>query len=199
MAAVQGGPEEVRADLAGHPEVTIANENSPSQTVIAGPRESVARAAEDLTESGYKVTSLPVSAAFHTSLVEHASRPFAAAVAGEDFQPGRIPVFSNTTGQQYPADVERIKEILSDHILHPVVFQSQIEALYQAGVRVFVEIGPRRIMSGLVEEILDDRPHDTVSLNPSRDKSSDRQLREALVRLRVLGLPLNNLNPEYAG
>ena len=195
MAAVQAGPEQVQAVLRGLPGVSIANENSPSQTVIAGPHRALEGAEQVLSEHGYKVTLLSVSAAFHTPLVEHASQPFAEAVGRETFHPSRIPVFSNTTGEQYPDEPERIRKILSDHILHPVIFQTQIEALYQHGVRLFVEIGPRRVMSGLVEEILGDRSHHTVAVNPSRDKSSDRQLREAALQLQVLGLPLDEIQP----
>ena len=192
MAAVQAAPDQVKEALLDHPRVSIANENSPTQTVIAGPHRAVEQAEQVLNGLGYKVTLLPVSAAFHTPLVEHASQPFAGAVGRERFQPGRIPVFSNTTGEKYPEESDRIKEILSDHILHPVIFQTQIEALYQSGVRVFVEIGPRQVLSNLVAEILADQPHETVALNPSRDKSSDRQLREAVLKLQVLGLNLEN-------
>ncbi len=141
------------------------------------------------------MTKLQVSAAFHTSLVEHASKPFSEAVNQETFQKPAIPVYSNTTGKVYPADEKKSKQILSSHILHPVIFKTQIEEIYQAGGRIFVEIGPRQILGNLVEDILDGQPHTTISLNPSRDKSSDRQLREAAVKLQVIGLPLKDIDP----
>ena len=108
-----------------------------------------------LDAQGFTVTPLPVSAAFHTPLVGHASEPFAAAVQPVDFQPARIPVYSNTTGDPYPADIDAAKEILSHHILHPVIFKTQIEHIYEAGGRIFVEIGPRRIITNLVNDILE--------------------------------------------
>ena len=141
------------------------------------------------------MTPLPVSAAFHTPLVGHASAPFAEAVQTATFQKARIPVYSNTTGQPYPDDVAAAQEILSNHILHPVIFKTQIEHIYEAGGRVFVEIGPRRIVTNLVSEILKGKPHVAVALNSSRRKSSDRQLRDAVVRLRVAGLPLGDIDP----
>ncbi len=58
-----------------------------------------------------------------------------------------------------------------------------------------MEIGPRQILGSLVKDILDGQPHSVVSVNPSRDKSSDRQLREAAVVLKVLGLPLKDIDP----
>jgi len=76
-----------------------------------------------------------------------------------------------------------------------VIFKTQIEEIYQAGGRVFVEIGPRQILGNLVKDILDGKPHIAISFNPSRDKSSDRQFREAALKLQILGLPLKNVDP----
>lgn len=195
MAAVKGPLLEIEKIIETLEDVIIANENSSSQVVLAGPREKVNGADKVLTEAGYKVTQLPVSAAFHTPLVEHASLPFAEAVKKEKFNKSKIPVYSNTTGKPYPADTKKAQKILSDHILHPVIFKTQIEEIYKKGGRVFVEIGPRQILGSLVKDILDGQPHSVVSVNPSRDKSSDRQLREAAVVLKVLGLPLKDIDP----
>ncbi len=198
MAAVKGSLPEIEKIIEPLEDVIIANENSPSQFVLAGPREKVNQADELLTEAGYKVTQLPVSAAFHTPLVEHASKPFAEAVKKENFRKSRIPVYSNTTGKAYPTDTKKAQDVLSDHILHPVIFKTQIEEIYKNGGRVFVEIGPRQILGNLVKDILDGKPHSVVSVNPSRDKSSDRQLREASVVLKVLGLSINDIDPYQA-
>jgi acyl transferase domain-containing protein len=195
MAAVKGPLPEIEKIIESLDDVIIANENSPTQIVLAGPRESINSAEDLLTNAGYKVTQLPVSAAFHTPLVEHASKPFAKAVSQEKFKKSSIPVYSNTTGKAYPADVKKGQEILSSHILHPVIFKTQIEEIYKKGGRVFVEIGPRQILGNLVKDILDGKPHSTVSLNPSREKSSDRQLREAAVTLQVIGLPIKDIDP----
>jgi acyl transferase domain-containing protein len=195
MAAVKGPLDEVQEAISSIDDVLIANENSPTQVVLAGPKDAIKQADEHLTKGGFKVTQLPVSAAFHTPLVEHASKPFSEAVEKEEFQEPLIPVFSNTTGKVYPSDQKKGKEILSNHILHPVLFKTQIEEIYAAGGRIFVEIGPRKIMSSLVESILENKPHVTIAVNSSKDKSTDRQLREAAVKLQVLGLPLNEIDP----
>jgi polyketide-type polyunsaturated fatty acid synthase PfaA len=195
MAAVKGPLSEIENVVKTMSDVVIANENSPSQIVLAGPSKAINQANTQLTEKGFKVTQLPVSAAFHTSLVEHASQPFSAAVDQESFQKPILKVFSNTTGKVYPSSQKKCKEILSGHILHPVVFKTQIEQIYESGGRVFVEIGPRQILGNLVNDILDGHKHATISVNPSRDKSSDRQLREAAVKLQVLGLPLKDIDP----
>ncbi len=195
MLAVKGNLDQIEAAVAAFEDVIIANQNSPSQVVLAGPTDDIEQAAQTLADQGFKVTPLPVSAAFHTPLVGHASAPFAEAVQTATFQKARIPVYSNTTGQPYPDDVAAAQEILSNHILHPVIFKTQIEHIYEAGGRVFVEIGPRRIVTNLVGEILKGKPHVAVALNSSRRKSSDRQLRDAVVRLRVAGMPLGDIDP----
>lgn len=198
MAAVKGSQADIEKFIERVDDVIIANENSPSQFVLAGPRERIDQADRLLSEAGFKVTQLPVSAAFHTPLVEHASKPFAQAVKQEKFSEPRIPVYSNTTGKPYPADLNKAREILSAHILHPVIFKTQIEEIYKNGGRVFVEIGPRQILGNLVKDILHDKPHSVVSFNPSREKSSDRQFRKALVELKVLGLQIGDIDPYQA-
>ncbi len=198
MAAVKGAVSDIQAVLSAHPEVVIANFNAPTQSVLAGPTAAIKAAQADLQARGFTATLLPVAAAFHTPLVSHASAPFAAAVAAATFHPARISVYSNTTGQPYPTDVQAAKEVLAQHILHPVLFTTQIENLYAAGGRIFVEIGPRRVVAGLVDDILGDRPHVTVALNSSRQKCSDRQLREAVIQLQVAGVTLGDVDPYQA-
>lgn len=195
MLAVKGDLAKIEEAVAAWDEVLIANQNSPSQVVLAGPTPAIENARRVLGDQGFKVTPLPVSAAFHTPLVAHASEPFAAAVAAVPFHEAQIPVYSNTTGDPYPPEEREAQELLAQHILHPVIFKSQIEHIYAAGGRVFVEIGPRRIVTNLVDAILGDRPHLALPLNASRQKSSDRQLRTAVVQLKVAGVPLEDIDP----
>ncbi len=198
MAAVKGTVCDIEAVLAAHPEVVVANFNAPTQNVLAGPTAAVKAAQADLQARGFTATLLPVAAAFHTPLVNHAAAPFAEAVAMATFHPARIPVYANTTGAPYPDDPQAAKDLLAHHMLHPVHFVTQIENLYAAGGRIFVEIGPRRVVTGLVEDILGDRPHLAIALNPSRQKCSDRQLREAVVQLQVAGVALGDVDPYQA-
>ena len=153
MAAVKGPFAEIEQAIESLDDVVIANENSTTQVVLAGPKEAINNADKLLTKAGYKVSQLPVSAAFHTPLVEHASKPYSKAVSQETFHKSRIPVFSNTTGKTYPADTKKGQDILASHILHPVIFKTQIEEIYKKGGRVFVEIGPRQILGNLVKDI----------------------------------------------
>ncbi|MEH2164778.1 MAG: beta-ketoacyl synthase N-terminal-like domain-containing protein [Nostoc sp.] len=195
MLAVKEDISKVEAVLRYFPQVAIANQNSPTQFVLAGPTAEIARVREALHEKGYTAVLLPVSAAFHTPLIAFAQKSFAIATKSVKFQSPKIPVYSNVTSKQYPKEPQNIQKILETHLSNSVLFKQEIENIYAAGGTCFVEFGPRRILTNLVKDILGDRPHITVSLNPSAQKNSDRSLREAVVQLRVIGLALNNLDP----
>ncbi|MBH8563478.1 acyltransferase domain-containing protein, partial [Nostoc sp. CENA67] len=195
MLAVKEDISKVQAVLRQYPQVSIANFNSPTQIVVAGPTAEIAKVRQTLHDQGCAAVLLPVSAAFHTSLIAFAQKSFAIATKSVAFQTPQIPVFSNVTAKPYPKEPQGIQKILESHLSNSVLFKQEIENIYAAGGYCFVEFGPRKILSNLVKDTLGDRPHITVALNPSTQKSSDRSLREAVVQLRVLGLPLKNLDP----
>jgi polyketide-type polyunsaturated fatty acid synthase PfaA len=195
MLAVSGKLEGLEEILQACPGVTVANLNAPGQVVLAGTKPAIAAAQAHLKEKGFSVVLLPVSAAFHTPLVEHAHAPFERALQGVNFQSPAVPVFSNSTGQPYPAEPDHIRQYLARHILKPVLFQQEIENIYASGGYFFIEFGPRDILTNLVKNILGNRPHLAVALNASRQKDSDWQLRRAVMQLRVAGLPLCDIDP----
>jgi polyketide-type polyunsaturated fatty acid synthase PfaA len=198
MMAVKGDVAKIASAIAPYPQVTIANFNSPQQAVLAGSKAAIAEVEKVLTAQGYSPVLLHVSAAFHTPLVAHAQKPFATAIDAVTFKTPKIPVYTNVTGNAYPSDARSIKKILKEHLLNQVLFQQEIENIYDRGGYCFVEFGPRSILTNLVKDILGDRPHLAIALNASRQQDSDRQLREAVVQLRVAGLPLQNLDPYQA-
>lgn len=189
MLAIKAGADTVEPLLAAYPGTWLANLNSPAQVVVGGRADELTRLLADVKNQGLSATLLPVSAAFHTPLVGHAQPPFAAAVRRVAVGSFAAPVYSNVTGQPYPTEPAQVQELLADHLLQPVRFSEQIENLYAQGARVFVEFGPRAILSGLVTETLAGRPHAVVALNPNPKKDGDKQLCEAVVQLAVLGLP----------
>ncbi len=195
MLAVKGDVEKIREEIKVFPEVKLANWNSNSQAVLAGSKPAVAEVQQALADKGYSVVPLDVAAAFHTPLVGHAQKPFASAIDQVTLKKPAVKVYSNTTGEKYPMDVESIKKTLSGHILNSVLFQKEIETIYSDGGRVFVEIGPKNVLTNLVNAILDGKPHFAIALNGSTKKDSDRQYRDALAQLRVLGLALDTRDP----
>ncbi len=195
MLAVKGDIHQLQVDLQAFPEITLANWNSNNQVVLAGCKPAIAAVQKALVEKGYSVTQLTVSAAFHTPLVGHAQKPFADAIQKVKFHKPAIKVYSNTTGQVHGADPEPIRQRLAEHILNPVRFKDEIEAIYAEGGMIFVEFGPKCVLTNLVKNILEGKPHYAIALNANAKKDSDRQLREAVAQLSVLGLDLHKFDP----
>lgn len=206
MLAVQGDITEIGEIVKEFPGVTVANWNANNQVVLAGSSPPIAQIQPILTTRGYRVIPLPVSAAFHTPLVGYAQKPFADALNTVTFNSPQIPVYSNTTTNPYPHHPHAIEKTLAEHLLNPVRFKEEIENIYAAGGSIFVEFGPKNTLTQLVKNILEGKPHVAVALNlgqrsasaqekivPSKDR--DRQLREAVLQLRVIGLNLQDIDP----
>ncbi|MFK8101186.1 MAG: beta-ketoacyl synthase N-terminal-like domain-containing protein [Saprospiraceae bacterium] len=195
MLAVKAPVEKVEAELTNLPGVKIANVNSTKQVVLGGSTEAIKAATETLKEKGFSVVPLNVAAAFHTSFVEHAQVPFAKFVDQQQFKRLTTPVYANGTGKPYPKTPAAIKNALKTQILNAVLFKDQIENLYQAGGRVFVEFGPKSVLTNLTKTILRGKEHYAVALNASNKKDSDLLLRQAVIQLQVLGISLGNIDP----
>ena len=195
MLAVMGKVEKLEADFAEFPDVVMANLNSKKQVVLAGPTDSILKAHDALKGKKYTVVKLPVSAAFHTPLVGHAQKPFAKAIREVKFHKPQIPVYSNATSKAYPSAAKTIQKQLESHILNSVRFREEIENIHQDGGRIFIEFGPKNVLTKLVDNILADKEYTAVALNENPKKDSDLLLREALVKLCVVGLPLQKFDP----
>ncbi|MFI7340472.1 SDR family NAD(P)-dependent oxidoreductase [Streptomyces sp. NPDC050085] len=192
MAAVAAGADDVARVLAeAHlaREVVAANHNAPAQTVISGPTAAVARAVDALAAAGFGARPLPVACAFHSPLVADAVPVFADALARESVRTPEFPVWANLTGTRYPDDAADVRGHLAEQLGAPVRFAEQIEAMYDAGARIFVEAGPGTVLTGLVGKILGDRPHTAVPFEPRPDAGLRGHL-EALARLAVAGVPV---------
>ncbi|EHC06884.1 polyketide-type polyunsaturated fatty acid synthase PfaA [Shewanella baltica OS625] len=180
--------------------VKIANYNAPTQLVIAGGTEQTQLAAKAISELGFKAIALPVSGAFHTPLVGHAQKPFAKAIDKAKFSAPSVALYANGTGQLHPSDGKAIKAEFKQHMLQSVRFSEQLQAMYDAGARVFVEFGPKNILQKLVENTLGEHLNELclVSMNPNPKGDSDSQLRLAAVQLAVAGVALTDVDPYQA-
>ncbi|MBV2235669.1 MAG: SDR family NAD(P)-dependent oxidoreductase [Sterolibacterium sp.] len=163
MAAVSAGSDELAALFADDSGVVLANQNSPRQTVISGSAAAIEAALELLKEKGLAARAIEVACAFHSPVVAAAEQSFAAILADVDLQKPATVVYSNVSARPYPGGVKRIKQQLAAQIAKPVRFVEQIEQMYADGARIFVEAGPARVLSGLIEKILADRPHLVVA------------------------------------
>jgi acyl transferase domain-containing protein/NAD(P)H-dependent flavin oxidoreductase YrpB (nitropropane dioxygenase family)/NAD(P)-dependent dehydrogenase (short-subunit alcohol dehydrogenase family) len=194
MAAVAAPADRVAAalgDMFGPKgDIALANQNGPDQTVISGPTAAVEAAVARLSSAGLKAKPIPVACAFHSAVIADAKALFAAHLAGAAISEPTATVYSNTTAEPYPTAPDAIRARLAEHVVMPVRFADQIEAMYAAGARIFVEAGPGRVLSGLVRSILGDRPHLAVVTDHPR-RHGVHQLQMALAELATAGVPVD--------
>jgi acyl transferase domain-containing protein/NAD(P)H-dependent flavin oxidoreductase YrpB (nitropropane dioxygenase family) len=186
MAAVDAAPSALE-ELLAEGALVAANLNGPLQTVISGPRDEIEQAVRWCGERGILARTLPVSCAFHSPHVAGAQALFAQEIEREQMGTPTIPVYSNTTGRAH--EPGQIARVLAEHLAQPVQFAGEIEAMYEDGARVFVEVGPRAVLTGLTGQILGDREHVAVAVDrPGRPGLL--QLLDCLAVLAAEGLPV---------
>ncbi len=157
MAAIIGldplALEEVCRQAAEGEVVAAANFNSPGQVVIAGHVAAVERAMALAKERGAKrALALPVSAPFHCSLMLPAAERLAKVLAPLDIGPLSVPVISNVEAAAN-SDLQRVRELLVTQVSAPVRWEESIQTMTDLGVGRFVEIGPGKVLNGLVKRI----------------------------------------------
>jgi acyl transferase domain-containing protein len=191
MSAVVGSAAQVEATLAKAEirEVVLANLNAPTQTVISGPTERIEAAEQALRDAGMTVKRLPVASAFHSPVVSASAAPFTEFLAGVEFGPARVPVYSGESGAPYEAEAEAMRARLGRQIAEPVRFTATIEAMADAGIHTFIEVGPGAVLSNLVGQILGQRPHAAIALD-RKGAGGPTMLLRGLARLATLGVPL---------
>jgi acyl transferase domain-containing protein/NAD(P)H-dependent flavin oxidoreductase YrpB (nitropropane dioxygenase family) len=190
MAAVQATPEAVTRAIGSPDGVWVANMNSPRQTVLAGRVAAIEAAIASLSTAGLSSRRLAVSCGFHSPLVQSARLGLAAVLHETPVSPLRLPVFSNMLAAPYPNAPDEIRRILSEHITSPVRFVQQIESMYAEGARVFLEVGPRAVLSGLVRDTLGQASPIVIALDNS-EGSGIVQLLSVLAQLATAGVDVD--------
>ncbi|MBZ5720171.1 MAG: SDR family oxidoreductase [Acidobacteriia bacterium] len=171
--------------------VVIANVNSNGQGVIGGASQAVEQAMESFQKAGYDPVAIPVSHAFHTSIVAGASKPLRKELERLHLQSPRLPIVANVNGEFYPMGpdvVPQMLDILTQQVASPVQFVKGLRTLYEAGARVFVEVGPKKALQGFAEDVLSEHG-DVVSLFTNHPKVGDiPAFNQALCALYAAGL-----------
>ncbi|MCR8848609.1 ACP S-malonyltransferase [Rossellomorea sp. SC111] len=158
MAAVLGlGREPLKevTDLVtdeGHP-VGLANLNCPGQIVISGTVRGVEMASEKAKEAGAKrVIPLQVSGPFHSQLMKPAAEQFVSILDSITIKDAEVPVIANVTAEPVTGR-EEIKRLLIEQLYSPVQWEDTVEKLLELGVDTFIEVGPGKVLSGLVKKV----------------------------------------------
>lgn len=134
--------------------VSVANYNCPGQIVISGEEEAVNQAAAKMKEAGAKrCMPLKVSGPFHTSMLEKAGKKLAEELEHVAVGELTTPYISNVTAE-YVLDREEVKGLLERQISSPVRWQQSVELMAAEGVNTFIEIGPKKTLSGFLKKIV---------------------------------------------
>ena len=153
MVAIIGLDESLLAEICAQTGTQIANINCPGQLVISGARDNIVKATELAEAKGvYRTIPLAVSGAFHTPLMQPVVDGLAEIIDKISFAEPLIPIIANTTAQPITS-AELVKEELLRQLCHSVQWQGTIEYMIDSGVSTFIEIGPGRVLSGLVKRI----------------------------------------------
>ena len=190
MVAVMGpleAVEEIVASIDGN--VVVANVNSMSQSVIGGATDAVIAAEQACAARGLTTARLPVSHAFHTSIVAPVSEPLRRVLEQLDLRPPVLPIIANVTGDFYPSGLDVVPEmldLLARQVASPVQFVAGLRHLAAAGATVFVEVGPKWALRGFVADVLG---NDVVNLATNHPKAGDIvSFNQALCGLYAAGL-----------
>ena len=146
MLAVLKSTPEVAAELAGAAGVWVANDNAPGQTVLAGPRAGLRRAAELGRERGVRSLALDVTGAFHSPWMAAAQAPFREALGRVEFAEPAVTVFSGLSAAPFTS----VRDELADALTGPVRWRETMLALGAYGADAFVDVGPDQVLARLV-------------------------------------------------
>lgn len=180
MAAVLGADRDklmaLTADIsAAGDQVQLANLNCPGQIVISGTRKGVELAGERIKETGAKrCIPLEVSGPFHSVLMKPAAEKLEAVLNEMTIEDAKIPVIANVTAKPMSLASE-MKEKLIEQLYSPVLWEDSVQTMIELGVDTFIEIGPGKVLSGLVKKV--DRSVKTYSIS---DEQSCKEVIEAL-------------------
>ncbi len=156
MAAVLGMTreevEKLCEEFADGAVLTPANFNCPGQIAIAGHATAVGRAVERVKEAGKKAVLLPVSAPFHCPLMEPAGERLGKELERVTVYDLKVPIVTNVEAEINRAK-ERVKDLLVRQVSHPVRWEESMRKMIEEGIELFLEIGPGKVLSGLIKRI----------------------------------------------
>ena len=149
--------------------VIAANKNSPKMTVIAGATDAVQNVMKTFESEGFNCVPLATSHAFHSSIVAPANEPLRRFLSSLEINWPSIPITANVDGTFYPTEGADAKEgilsKLAPQMASSVEWTSQINTMYEAGARIFVEVGPKRALTMFASQILEEQPHLAMMTN----------------------------------
>lgn len=191
LLTVGGAKRELLLQLIGNLQgaVHLAMDNCPNQAVLCGSSQTMAGVAEELRAEGFICTLLPFARAYHTPAFE----PFSSRLAGFfrelKIVAPTVELYSCSTAEPYPRDPDGIRQLAAGQWARPVRFRETVEAMYEAGVSIFVEVGARNTLTSFVRDILRTRHHLAIASNLP-DRSGISQLNHLVAELAAHGVSM---------
>jgi len=150
VAVVKLSADQVRDTASKYTKVYPVNFNCPGNVSVAGDSEQLKAFGEDVKALGGRAIPIYVAGAFHSPLMEPASRQFAEVLRDVDMQTPSVDVYANLTAKPYD---DEIKDTLSRQIANPVLWEDSIRNMIDAGIDTFIEIGPGKTLSNMIAKI----------------------------------------------
>ncbi len=177
MVSIMGlSPEDVdalcKAVIEGAPAGAVlvpANYNCPGQIVVSGTRDACEQVVPLIDKAGGRAIPLKVAGAFHSPIMRPAAEGLAQVLAQTALEEPQVPVVANVNCRNH-TDAGTIRQWLTDQLTHPVRWQASVERLLGEGVERFIEIGPGRVLAGLMKKISRATPVVNVSTAPSLEE-----------------------------
>lgn len=188
MVAVSADTTEIAKIAQAEKGIYAVNHNAPEQWVLAGATPAMQLALEALKAAALPYKILPVECAFHSPLLAAAEKHYAGFLESVRLDKASIPVWSNTLAEAYPESENAIRELLARHLVSPVRFSEEILDMHAKGARLFIEVGPGKVLSGLTRSILGDSA--TVVHTESGKDDAFRQLLTTLATYLCTGRDL---------
>ena len=154
--------QQIVAEASSEGTLQIANYLCPGNTVVSGVNAACEKAAELTEAAGGRAMPLAVAGAFHTSIMEPADQRLADALAGVTLSKPEIPVYSNVDAATHD-DPDDVKDVLVRQVVSPVRWEDSIRAMLEAGIDEFYEIGPGKVLTGLLKRVARKTPCTVVN------------------------------------
>ncbi|KOG16333.1 type I polyketide synthase [Streptomyces viridochromogenes] len=190
MAAVGAPAHEVAPLLDAYPDLVVGAVNGPTQCLVSGDRDALARLGETLKAKGVRFTLLRASVPYHSPLLAGVLDDFRAVLASVRFGTPELPLVSNVTGRvAKPAEIAT-PEYWARHLMEPVRFEDGVRAVERRGRHAFVEIGPTTALTPLARNCAERTDHLWVGSTHRDDHEADQVLR-GLAQLYSVGVPVS--------
>jgi acyl transferase domain-containing protein/phosphopantetheinyl transferase len=188
LVAVGGADRKAVLSLIDHHNgLYLAMDNCPHQIVVCGAEAEIDLAVKELQSKGAVCIQLPFKRAYHTSMFTPFCDRLAECFGGLNISSPEIQIYSCTTAQPYPDEPAEMRKLVLEQWARPVRFRETIEAMYEGGVRIFVEVGPRNNLTSMVDDILRGKSYVAAASNLS-NRSGIAQLNHLVAMLAAHGV-----------